>query len=165
LLRTKFDESSSLESGLEQVSAKTFDIIGNKIEDQSFRLPFKTMVRQLNRWGMFSPMTNVTNLVYRELYSRLSADIHVVPDRLDIGRRIASEGQDLFEQQVIPAALREYAITLHEIMDVAIVIELNILQDFVERFESARLKLSDRLIVMEQLGLKYSLVKMRELLE
>jgi hypothetical protein len=165
LLRAKFEESSNLESGLEQVPARIFDIIGNKIEDKSFRLSFKTMIQQLDRWGMFSPMTNITNLVYDELYSKLSADIHVIPDRIDIGRRIASEGQDLFEQQVIPAVLKEFAMVLHEIMDVAIVIELNILQDFVVRFESVKPKLLKRVTVIEQLGLKYSLLKMRELLK
>ena len=50
-------------------------------------------------------------------------------------------------------------------MDVAIVIELNILQDLIQRFESARLKLSERLTVIEQLALKYGPLTAHELLK
>jgi len=164
-LQTIFEASLGTKNELQQVSAGIFDKVGNRIEDRSFRLPVKTIVQQLDQWGIFSPINNAPDVVYESLYSRLSADIHVIPDRIDIGRRIASEKLSLFEQQVAPAALREYATTLHEIMDMAILIELNILQDLVERFESVRHKLSKRLNIMEQLGLKYSLMKTRGLLK
>lgn len=164
-LRTIFEASPSIENELERVSAGIFDKVGHRIEDRSFRLPVKAVVQQLDQWGVFSPINNASDVVYEGLYSRLSADIHVIPDRIDIGRRIASETPDLFEQRVVPAALREYAAILHEVMDIAIVVELNILQDLVERFDSVRLKLSERLPTVEQLGLKYSLMKIRGLLE
>lgn len=164
-LRAIFESSPSIEKELEQVSAGIYDKVGHTIEDPAFRPSVKTLVRQLDEWGIFNPITNAATVVYEGLYSDLSADIHAVPDRTDIGRRIASERPDLFEQNIVPATLRDYAVTLHEIMDVAIVIELNILQDLIERFESARLELSERLTVMEQLELKYSLVKARELLK
>ncbi len=160
-----FEASPSVENELEQVSAGIFDKVANRIEDRSFRLPVKTIVQQLDQWCVLSPINNALGVVYEGLYSRLSADIHVIPDRTDIGRRITFEEPDLFEQQVTPTALREHATTLHEIMDIAILIELNILQDLVERFESVRLKLSERLTVMEQLGLRYSPMKTRGLLK
>ncbi len=163
-LRMLFGVSPNIEKELEQTSAEIFDKVGRRIEDPAFCPSVKTLVRQLDQWGIFNPMTNSTKVVYERFYSSLSADVHAVPDRTDIGRRIASEELDLFEQIIVPALLREYATTLHEVMDVAIVIELNILQDLIQRFESARLKLSERLTVMEQLGLNYAPMRARELL-
>jgi len=164
-LRIVFEASPSVENELEQVSAGIFDKLGHMIEKRSFRPPVKTIVQQLDHWGIFTPINNAAGVVYDKLYSELSADIHVGPDRTDIGRRITSERPELFEQHVLPASLRDYATTLHAIMDVAIVIELNILQDTTQRFESVRLKLSERLNVMEQLELKYSPMRVRELLK
>ncbi len=164
-LRTLFEASPNIEKELDQTSAGIFDKVGLRIGDPTFRPSVKTLVRQLDQWGIFTLITNATNVVYERLYSGLSADVHVIPDRTDIGKRITSEMPDLFEQLIVPARLREYATILHEIMDVAIVIELNILQDLIERFESARLKLSERLTVMEQLGLKYAPMRARELLK
>jgi len=164
-LRRIFEVYPNLERELDQTSAGIFDKVGQRIEDPTFRPSVKILVWQLDQWGIFSPIPNAASAIHERLYSGLSADVHVVPDRTDIGRRIASERLDLFEQHIVPALLREYSITLHEIMDVAIVIELNILQNLVERFESARLKLSERLTVMEQLRLKYTPMKARELLK
>jgi len=164
-LRTVFQASPSVENELEQVSAGIFDKLEHIIEDRRYRPPVKTIVQQLDQWGIFTPIINAAGVIYDELYSGLSADIHVVPDRTDIGRRIASERPELFEQDVLPASLRDYATTLHAIMDAAIVIELNILQDNIQRFESVRLKLSERLNGMEQLGLKYSPIRVRDLLK
>lgn len=164
-LRTAFKASPSVENELEQVSAGIFDKLGHGIEDRSFRPPVKTIVQQLDQWGIFSPIINAASIIYDGLYSELSADIHVVPNRIDIGRRISSEKPELFEQHVLPASLRDYATTLQAIMDVAIVIELNILQDIIQRLDSVRPNLAERLNVMEQLGLKHGPVKVRELLK
>lgn len=164
-LQTAFEASPNVENKLEQLSASIFDILGDRIEERKFRISIKDIVQQLDQWGIFSPIANGPALIYDNFYSKLSADIHLVPDKTDIGRRIASEGTELFEESVLPASLREYATKLHEIMDVAIVIELNILQDVIKRFESVRSKLAERSNTIEQLELKYSLMKIRELLK
>lgn len=164
-LQDVFDASPEIESKLEQVSAAIFDELGDIIEERSFRLPDRTIVQQLDQWGIFIPITSAASVIYDKLYSGLSADIHVVPDRTDIGKRIVSNRTGLFEQGILPASLRDHAVTLHEIMDVVMVIELNILQDNIQLFESVRLKLSERLGVMEQLGLKYSPMRVCELLK
>ena len=162
-LRTLFEVSPNIEGELDQTSAGIFDKVD--LEDRTFRLPVKALVQQLGQWGIFSPMSDADSTVYEKLYSSLSADVHVIPDRTDIGRRMVSEKSDIFEQQIDQALLREYATILHGIMDVAIVVELNIMQDLIKRFESVRLKLSERLTVMEQLELKYSLLRAREILK
>lgn len=164
-LRKLFEVSPNIEKELEQTSAGIFDKVNHIIEDRAFRPSVKTLVQQLDQWGIFNPITDTNSIVYEKLYSGLSADVHAIPDKTDIGRRIVSETPDIFERQIHQALLRGYATTLHGVMDVAIVIELNILHDLIKRFESVRLKLSERITVMEKLELTYSLLRVRELVK
>jgi hypothetical protein len=163
-LQAIFKEAPHIEGEFEQISAGIFDKVGFRIEESTFRPSIKTLVQQLDRWGIFNPIDDPVSILYERMYKRLSADVHVVPDRTDIGRRLVAE-QDLFEQNVIPDLIREYATTLHEIMDIAIVIELNVMRDLIERLRPVRLKLAERLVVLEQLGLRYSFMRMQELLK
>lgn len=164
-LQMSIEASPNIENELEQTSASIFDWFGHKIEDPDFRPSVKTLVRQLDQWGIFHSITNPIGIVYDGLYSGLSADVHVIPDKTDIGRRIDSERLELFEQHIDQPLLQEYATTLREIMDVGIVIELNILQNLIRRFESVQPKLAERQVAIEQLGLKYGLARVRELLK
>lgn len=159
------EASPNIENELDQISAGIFDRFGHKIEDPGFRPSIKTLVRQLDQWGIFDSIPDPISVVYNGLYSGLSADVHVIPDKIDIGRRIDSERSELFEQLIDQPLLQEYATTLHEIMDVGIVIELNILQNLIERFESVQPKLAGRHAAIEQLGLQCGLARVRELLK
>ena len=164
-LRELIETSPNIEKELDQTSSGIFDKVGHRIEDPAFRPSVRTLVWQLDEWGIFGSITEAIDIVYGKLYSNLSADVHAVPNKTDIGKRIIAERPDLFEQHIDQALLREYATTLREIMDVGIVIELNILHDLIERFESVRPKLSERLTEMEQLGLRYGPMWARELLK
>lgn len=64
---------------------------------------------------------------------------------------------------LLPATLREYAGLLHRTMDLAIVIELNIMEDLMGQSEETKLKLRERLDTLEQLGLEYRFKKAKEL--
>ncbi len=163
-LQTALNASPGFEGKYEQVSAEIFDLVGDEIKNRSFRLPVIVLTKQLAQWGIFSPIENAFVLVYQELYSNLSANVHVIPDRTDIGRRVISGSLDLFGQEIIPTALSEYAITLHKIMDIAMVVELNIFQDLIEQFETVRSKLSGRIPVLGKLELEYTLIKIHQLL-
>lgn len=153
------DVSNKLDSN----SAAIFDLTEQIIEDSSFRPSMTTIINQLHKWGMLIPITDAYSVIYEELYSGLSADVHVVPDRIDVGRRIRSEAPHLFDQHIDLSILHEYAETLQKVIDVAIVVELNILQYLPARYESVRLKLSERLTEMEKLGLKHSYKRVFEL--
>jgi hypothetical protein len=100
------------EEEFKQISAGIFDI--------------KTIICQLDQWGMFNPITEAETRIYKGIYGRLSADVHVIPDRTDIGKRLITESSELFKQELLTDVLHEYADSLHEIIDLAIVIELNI---------------------------------------
>ena len=162
--KAALNASPGFEGEYERVSAEIFDLVGDKIKNRSFRLPVNILVKQLAQWGIFSPMKNAFVLVYQELYSSLSADVHVIPDRTDIGRKVISGSSDLFERKIVPTALSEYAMTLHKIMDIAMLVELNIFQDLIEQFETVRSKLSGTIPVLEKLELEYGLMKMHQLL-
>ena len=90
----------------------------------------------------------------------------MIPDRTDIGKRIIAASSELFEQELLPDILREYADSLHELMDLAIVIELNILTgEHIKKHDEIKKNLRERLSTLEQLELEYSLNRLTQLLE
>lgn len=70
--------------------------------------------------------------------------------------------KELFETLVIPEELDKFLVILSRVMDMGIVIELNILTDWLERQES-RTKVKERLTTIESLGLNLSSKKLRTL--
>lgn len=144
---------------VEEISARIFD----EIRDPKFRPSITIIVKQLEGWKILKPIQEAKAYVYDSLYGRLSAYIHVVPDRTDIGRKVLVNHPDIFEEQIQPEPLREYAETLHQVMDVAVVVELNILEDLRERYAEVAIKLNERLPELEKLGLVWSLKRARQL--
>ena len=82
--------------------------------------------------------------------------MHVIPDRTDIGRRLIEQENGLFEQRVRPNTLHEFAQSLLEVMDAAIVAEINIMKDFLAQNSQSKANLKERLGCFDQLNLKYS---------
>jgi len=54
---------------------------------------------------------------------------------------------------------------LHKVMDVGIVVELNILSDWITQDEKVRTKLRERLHILEELKLSYSILCLRNYVE
>lgn len=163
-LRENLEQSSNLEEQLEFTSASIYDVLGSEIEQSRLRVSIETIVRQLDKWSIFAPIPNAVALIYERAYRNLSADVHVVPDRTDIGSRLASGTSKAFEREVLPEILRGYAELLHQIMDVAVVVEFNVLGDIAREHEGVSEQLMMRLRILERLGLEYSLVKAKGLL-
>jgi len=160
-----FKLAPHIKKEFERTSAGIYDKITPIIEDQDFRPNVKTIVQQLDHWGFFNPIPDPTTSIYEEIYKRLSADVHIIPDRTDIGKRILNRPNRMFDQKVFQKALSEYAHLLHEVMDCAIVIELNIMRDIIQVYDEAKTNLRGRIETLEQLGLKYSLARAEELLK
>jgi len=139
-------------------------VVGCKIEEPKFRASVKTIVEQLDEWGMFTPIPKAADLIYQDIYRKLSVDVHVVPDRTDIGNRLTSGASEVFERKVLPEVLREYAELLHQIMDVSIVVELNVMGDLVREYGDVGGQIRARLPVLEGLGLKYAFAGARKVL-
>lgn len=157
----------SIEEGLEKTSAGIYDKISPLFEDESLRkiVPYvRSIVEQLADWKIFDPIQriiNPTEYVYDFYYRELSADVHVAPDKTNIGRRLLAE-KELFEIEVIPDELNKYAEDLHRVMDIGIVVELNILEDILN--EKSKKWLNERLIVITELELNYASTKIVEII-
>jgi hypothetical protein len=159
-----FEQAPDVEHDFEQVSVSVYDKVELIIEAPKYRPSIKTIVRQLDSWDMFNPIAEAETRVYGEIYGRLSADVHVIPDRTDIGRRLVDEAFGVFRQELLSSALDEYTSMLHRIMDLAIVIELNVMKDFIEKHDEVKVNLKERLGVLDQLGLEDSLKRANHLL-
>jgi len=159
------EQEPLVKKDLEETSAAIFDKIAILFRNRQFQRQFVRMTSlpvimgQLIAWRVID-IPNASDVIYENLYRVLSKDVHVVPDATDMGRRLLAE-MDFMEIEVIPDELTKYMKTLHELIDIGIVIELNILRDWIELGDKARLK--ERLATLEDLGLKYSVRKLKTL--
>jgi hypothetical protein len=78
----------------------------------------------------------------------------VIPDRTDIGRRLLRE-ENLFETVVILEELDKFLELLRKVVDVGVVVELNILSEWIELDGEVRARLRERLPVLKNLELSY----------
>jgi len=149
-----------LETELEEISLSIFDRTSRLPEDREFRrlIPSPYVItQQLAEWGKISPFS--CKEIY-EIYGFLSSEVHVIPEKIDIGRRLLRE-KVLFDITVIPEELESYLNLLHKIMDVGIVLELNMLSDWISQYEVKK-KLKERLGVLRDLELEKSFQKLSE---
>lgn len=162
------EQTPSIKEDLEKTSAGIFDKMAVLFEDENLqreyvRIPsFSVIVKQLVDWKVID-ISQGYEVVYNGLYRRLSKDVHVIPDSTDIGRRILRE-KDLFKINVIPEELNKFMKTLCEIMDIGIVVELNVLIDWIQSDE-VKTALKGRVDVMENLGLELGLKKLDSLVQ
>jgi len=158
-----FQCKPSIEEDFEKTSAAIYDKIFPIPEDPELKklIPIpKKIIEQLSEWGILDPISR--NIIY-EIYTNLSADVHVIPNKTDIGRRLL-KGEDLFETTVILDELNKFFNLLHEVMDIGIVIELNVLNDWIQQNGIVKDRLKERLSIMEKdLQLNYASSKIRKL--
>ncbi|MFH1328828.1 MAG: hypothetical protein ABIH76_08325, partial [Candidatus Bathyarchaeota archaeon] len=139
------------------------DMLMVVIENPNYRPSVKTIIKQLSAWKLFEPIKDWNKDVWG-LYQKLSADVHVIPDRTDVGRILLLEPKQLFKpKKVMANVLSEYLDHLKRIMDIGIVIELNILKDNVEKYGEVKANLRDMLTDFEGLELEDSLKKVKSL--
>lgn len=159
-----------IEDELEETSAAIFDKTTIILEDSKFRkefiyLPnFREIIEQIADWNIFDPIQDPVELVYNKIYRELSKNVHVIPDKTDIGKRLLSQ-KDPFETEINLDELSKFVKVLHEVVDIGIVIELNVLSDWINQDREVKTKLRERLAVIEDLGLKFSSEKLKRLIE
>jgi len=154
-----------IEEELEKTSAGIYDKISPLFEDETLRKVVPnviSIVEQLADWEIFDPIQEIINPVeyVYDFYRELSADVHVAPDKTNIGKRLLAE-KELFETEVIPDELNRYAEDLHRVMDIRIVVELNILEDILN--EKSKKWLNERLDAITELELSYASTKIVEM--
>lgn len=164
LLNDVIKDKPEIERQLEEMSVTIHDMIMVVVENPAYRPSIRTIVKQLEAWDIFNPISNPVGVISKNIYGELSADVHVIPDKTDIGRRLLSQ-KDLFETEVILDELSKFMKVLHGVVDIGIVIELNVLSDWINQDREVKTKLRERLAVIEDLGLKFSSEKLKRLME
>lgn len=161
-------QEPSIEKDFEETSVAIFDKIALLFEDGEFQnkyiwMPsFSLIVKQLLEWKIID-IPEAHSVVYG-LYKELSNDVHVIPDKTDVGRRLLQD-KKIFETTIDLNELSKFLKILHKIMDIGIVIELNILSDWIEQDEKVKPKLEERISVINELGLKHSSEKLESLVK
>jgi hypothetical protein len=161
-----FEEKASIKEELEKNSIIIFDKISPLFEDEELGrvIPsMKKMIEQLDYWKIFIPIQEAMNYVYG-VYKELCKDVHVNPDRTNIGRRLLAN-RELFEVEVIPEELNKYAETLLKIIDIGIVVSLNVLVEFIKDVDHTKIWLKERLGTVRELDLDYTAKRIEEIVE
>jgi hypothetical protein len=162
-----FKLKPSIEEEFEKISVSIFDKISPITKDSELKklIPFpKKIIEQLSEWNIFDPIPNPIDEVYK-VYNILSADVHVIPDKTDIGRRLL-KGKEIFETIILSEELNKFSELLKKVMDIDIVIELNILEDWIKKDKSVKEKLKNRLLIIERdLELNYATLKIKKLIK
>lgn len=159
----------SIGKEFEETSVAIFDKIAILFEDRGFqnkyiRLPsFSVIVGQLIEWNIID-IPEAHSVVYNNLYNELSKDVHVIPDKTDVGRKLIQE-KEFFETAVDPDELSKFLKILHKIVDIGIVIELNILSDWIKQDKTVKTRLEERIAVIDELGLKLGSEKLKSLIK
>lgn len=163
-LNAIFKQAPSVKEDLEKTSGAIYDKISPIVDDPDFRPSMKTIIRQLNHWGILDSVPDPVDMIYNRLYRRLSTNVHVVPDMTDIGSRLLVKPDEIFSSgEILENKLSEYALLLHEVMDIAVVVELNIMKHHIEKYEEVKTNLWKEFSALKDLGLRYSIKRMREL--
>ncbi|VUT24548.1 MAG: hypothetical protein MASP_00567 [Candidatus Methanolliviera sp. GoM_asphalt] len=167
-INCKIREKPEREEKFEKISGAIFDELApifNKDKDINKRPYFPNyseMVENLEIWNIFDPIIYPKN-IWKEFYDRLSQEAHARPDQTEVGRRLRHVQH--FEIKIIPNELNRFFDRLHEIMDIGIVIELNILSDWIEQNGDLKTRLKERMAIIDELGLKLSSEKLQSLVK
>lgn len=160
-------QNPSIENTIEKNSIEIIDNTSDFFKDEPIKkiiLSPKSIIKQLTDWEFFDPIENPLNYIHTQLYSELSADVHVDPDKIDICRRIFAK-KEIYETEIIPEELNKYTNILHKLMDIGIVVELNILEDIVAKNKDAKKWLEKRLIDIMELELNWASTKIVEMIK
>jgi hypothetical protein len=151
----------SVAEAFEKTSAAIYDRVESIIDEPRYRPSIKTILAQLSEWG-FLERLRIGSI--RDVYSRLSKDVHALPDYTDVGRVLLGPSELLFESKKVDRkVLCEYLQVQCLVMDVGIEAELNILRDNM-KFANVRSNLAGQIRFLEELGMTNAVQVMTELL-
>lgn len=156
---------SSIANDLEHISGSIYDKIADFVLERDNVPSISKMLKQIINWGILDGIEEPYNLIYGNIYEKLSFNAHVLPDYIDIGRVLVSE-KDLFqEREVMSNHLLEYFNMVHTIMDICMVASINILKENIQSFKEVKENIRERSMDKQfvSLGLKHTQKRIREL--
>ena len=157
----------SIVEDMKDMSAAIFDKLAPVFSDRDFQRRYvkipslRAMVQQLVDWGII----DIPNFVriHDALYDVLSKNVHVFPDWTDTGRRIL-HGHNWMDVKVIRGELKDYMEMLLHIMDIAVVIEIGVMSDWIKNSPDVAHRLEIALDRMKSLGLEHGARKLGSLM-
>jgi hypothetical protein len=119
---------------LESNSAAIFDLLTGDWMLSAFRLEIDSIIPQLAAWGILAELHDDPARAVRELYGRLSENVHQRIELTDIQRAI-EEGAKIFEYPapILAESLSEFLDEFHLAMEVGVIAELNLLYTAIPR--------------------------------
>ncbi len=166
-IKELIDLEPSIEQDLEDTSIAIYDKLEPILTDYSFQkkyvaMPsFRMMVKQLIDWKIIDVPEFLE--IHDELYDFLSKNVHAIPDWTDALRRILNN-ESFLEIKVIQDELRKYMKYLLKVMDVAVVVELNLMKDWIQSDNSVKKKLKLEIKELEALSMKRSVQTLQNML-
>ena len=167
LFNVTFEAAPKIEKKLEENSKTILELMQPILEDKARKklIPdIHTMIEQLAQWEIFDPVPDPVKTIY-DFYQEFSADVHIIPDKTDVGRRLLKGKDIIFETSIDPDELSKFSKILHRVIDIGTVIELNILSDWIEHDEKVKNRLKKRMKEIDSLGLKLSSEKLQSLVK
>lgn len=148
-------------SSLNELEEKSSLILANKSVIDKNRFRFDKLIHQLGKWGILDPIDDSKD-VYK-IYGSLSGNVHINIYNLDISRRLVNN-KPLFETKVIFEELDTYLDVLKDLMDLAIIMELNLIENEIIASKSVKDMLEKRILEISELDLHYTNEKIKKIL-
>jgi len=161
------DLEPSIEHAMKKTSVAVYDKLDPIFADREFArkyifMPsFRAMVRQL----VDLEIIDIPNFIEinDRIYDILSQNVHVFPDKTDSGRRVLQE-EPFMDVKVIQEELKDYMALQLEVVDIAVVIELNIMKDWILDTSIVKERLGPEIEELNALGLCHASRTLRNLL-
>lgn len=131
LLNRRIESDDRLQESLERKSAVIFDVLGDDIYKREFYISMPQIIAQLSSWNWLETIEDPLSELYTDIYCQLSKDVHIIPDRTDIGKRVFSGKGGIFDNKVMEGSLKEYLSTAERVIDSLIVVELNVFRNLI----------------------------------
>lgn len=164
-------ESPSIQDGLTENSITVFDLVDDILEDTKLERKIvympnvRSMMEQLFDWGILEQDRENCMREHSRLFDLLSKNVHVLPDQLDIMRRILSKEQiEVFKVELLSDELSYYLWNLYRVMEFLIVLEISLLRDWFVQGPSSPEKLFKQVEALRSLGMVHAAKKLRQLL-
>ncbi len=113
-----------------RTSIGAFDKLESVMIKKEYQVQPVAIFKQLVAWGLFEPIKNPKENIYDTLYTKLSGEVHVMPERIDLVKFLLKDPESSFETpKVEPQFLQEYLDNLRDVMDAGVVLTFNILKE------------------------------------
>lgn len=156
----------NIEKDLEISSVAIYDKTEDFVLKQDNMPSFSRMLKQIIEWGILDGIEKPYDLIYDNIYKKLSMNTHGMFDATDIGRVLVSDKELFRDREILSEHLLEYFNILHEVIDICLVATMNILK---ENTQNSKVKDSLRERIMDaqfiSFELKYTQKRIKELLE